>query len=327
MPIVRVGLVGAGVIAQLAELPSLAAAEGVTIAGLVTQDARETADNLARWPIERGYDTVESMIADAGLDALIVLTPKQLHTPYVRAGLHAGLDVFCEKPLTTSLSEAEELAGLAERSEGLLMVGFNRRYAEVYQAAHEEFRQRRLRFVVAQKNRVGSEYRATLENGIHLLDLLRWFCGEAVSVTATAQADDPYREQGVTALIEFDTGVSAAVAMLRCTGEWDERLELYGDGTTVRVVAPDRVTVTRDGVSTVRDLRARANGWNDVKVSAGFAPAMEHFLHCIRTREQPLTDAREALRSQQLMHRVLEAAGLPTIDDDRAASADPAVHP
>lgn len=311
---IRVGLVGAGVIAQLAELPSLVAADGVTIAGLVTEDAVETAANLASWPIEEGYDSVETMIKRARLDALVVLTPKQLHTPYVRAGLEAGLDVFCEKPLTTSLSEAEELVELAESSPGLLMVGFNRRYAEVYQAARAEFQSRRLQFVVAQKNRVGSEYRATLENGIHLLDLLRWFCGEAVSVTATSRGTDPYREDGVTALIEFDSGVSATVAMLRCAGEWDESLELYGDETTVRVVAPDRVTVTRNGVSIVRDLRARANGWNDVKVSAGFAPAIEHFLHCVRTRETPLTDAREALRSQQLMQRVLEAAGLPTED-------------
>lgn len=311
----RVGLIGAGTIAQLAELPSLVAADGVTIAGLVTGDAEETATNLARWPIEQSYDTVEAMIEQGGLDALLVLTPKQLHTPYVRAGLEAGLDVFCEKPLTTSLSEAEELVELVDRSPGLLMVGFNRRFAEVYRAARAEFRSRRLQFVVAQKNRVGSEYRATLENGIHLLDLLRWFCGEAVRVTATAQAEDPYRESGLTALIEFDSGVSAAVAMLRCAGAWDERLELYGDQTTVRVVAPDFVTVIHDGVASVRDLRARANGWNDVKVSAGFAPAMDHFLHCVRTRETPLTDAREALKSQQLMQQLLVAAGLPTVDD------------
>lgn len=311
----RVGLVGAGTIAQIAELPALCGAPNVTIAGLVTQDDTETAANLGRWPIERGYDRVERMIDEAALDAIVVVTPKHAHAPYVRAGLLAGLDVYCEKPLTTSIEQAEELVALEQDSRGILMVGFNRRYSEVYRVAHEEFRDRKLQFVVAQKNRVGSEYRATLENGIHLVDILRWFCGEAVDVAAASHAPDPFREDGVTALIRFDSGISAMVAILRCAGEWDERLELYGDATTVRVVAPDTVSTVHDGKTALLDLRPRANGWNDVAMSAGFGPAMDHFLHCVRTRETPLTNGREALKSQQLMQWILSEAGLPIGDD------------
>lgn len=313
----RVGLVGAGVIGQLAHLPVLARRPDVRMAGLVTADDQLTEDNLRRWPIEAGYGSLTAMISKGNLDAVLVLTPKHLHAPFVLEALEAGLDVFSEKPLASTLAEAEQLVAAADRARGLLMVGFNRRYAEVYRTARAAFGNNRPRFVVGQKHRVGSEYRATLENGIHMTDLLRWFCGEAVDVQAHSWAPDPYREEGTAALIHFDSGSTAVFAAARCAGEWDERLDAYGDFSTVRVVAPDQVTVVREGVSSVTEMRPRAAGWADITETAGFAPCLDHFLHCVRSRTAPLTTAAEAYRSQELMEAVLAAARLPT--EDRAA--------
>jgi virulence factor len=312
----RVGLIGAGGIAQIAQLPALGAAEGVTIAGVVTASDEETRRNLARWPIERGYATAEEMIEHAGLDAVFVLTRKHMHTPFVKLALDASLDVFCEKPLATSVAEAQEVAAAAAASSQIVMVGFNRRYAEVYRHAHDRFAERPPRFVVAQKSRRGSEYRATLENGIHMVDLLRWFCGEAIDVVAMSSGDDRYQEDGACALIRFDSGAVATFAAVRTAGEWDERLEAYGDFTTVRVIAPDTSSISQDGVTTTIEQRPRANGWVDVTTSAGFGPAVDHFLDCVRSRRQPLTNAWEAWQSQALMDRILSAAGLPIIDQD-----------
>lgn len=311
---VRVGLVGAGAIAQIAELPALSAAPGVTIAGLVTERADSVGANLDRWPIERGYNSLEEMIDRARLDAVFVLTPKHRHTPFVEQGLRAGLDVFSEKPLATSLPEARRMAELSDQTGQLLMVGFNRRYAEVYRIAHEQHQHVKPRFAVAQKNRPGSEYRATLENAIHMVDLLRWFCGEPVTVTGHSDFTDPYREEGAAALIQFDSGATGVLVAARCAGEWDERLDLYGGLSSVRVVAPDTVAISRDGTTTVTEMRPRAMGWADVTTTAGFAPAVDHFLKSVRTRTSPLTDGHEAVKTQELMEQILVATGLP-IDD------------
>jgi virulence factor len=310
----RVGLIGAGQIAQIAQLPALSRAEKVTVAGLVTASEEETRVNLARWPIERGYATAEEMIQHAGLDAVFVLTRKHLHTPFVKLALDASLDVFCEKPLATTVAEAQEVAEAAAASSQIVMVGFNRRHAEVYRHAHDRFAERPPQFVTAQKSRRGSEYRATLENGIHMVDLLRWFCGEAVDVVAMSSGNQRYQEDGVCALLRFDSGAIATFAAVRTAGEWDERFEAYGDLTTARVVAPDTSSITHDGVTTTIEQRPRANGWVDVTTSAGFGPAVDHFLDCVRSRRQPLTNAWEAWQSQALMDRILVAAGLPTVD-------------
>lgn len=312
--VIRVGLVGAGSIAQIAELPGLSAENGVEIAGVVTAHAETAARNLKRWPIERAYDSAEEMIAAANLDALFILTPKKIHTPFIKQGLQAGLDIFTEKPLTTVLSEAQEVVDMAAEAGKILMVGFNRRYAEVYVRARAEFGDQHPQFVVAQKNRPGSEYRATLENAIHMIDLLRWFCGEAEEITAQAIAPDPYAEDGTMALIRFHTGSIGALVAARSAGEWDERLDAYGGLQSVRVVAPDSVAVSSEGQTTFTEMRPRANGWAEVNRTMGFGPEVSHFIDCVRHRRQPRTPGSDALRTQMLVDEILRAAGLPLED-------------
>lgn len=313
---IRVGLVGAGNIAQVAELPALAAEPGVTIAGMVTQSEESARHNLARWPVERAYGSIEEMIAEARLDALFVLTPKYIHTPFVELGLTSGLDVFCEKPLSTSLKEARYVADLSDQTGQLLMVAFNRRYSEVYRLARQHFGDGHPQFCVAQKNRSGSEYRATLENAIHMIDLLRWFCGEPEQVTAHTIAPDSYQEDGTMALIRFNTGSIGTLVASRTAGEWDERLDAYGGLTSVRVTAPDTVAISQGGETRLVEMRPRAFGWAQATVTMGFAPEVSHFVECVRERRRPLTDGHEAVRTQELVEEILKQAGLPL--EDRA---------
>jgi virulence factor len=191
---IRVGLVGAGNIAQVAQLPVLAGLEFVRLVG-VTTSRRESAEwNVRRWPIERAYPDVEAMLESARLDCLFVLTPRREHQVAAQLAIEAGVDVFCEKPLAQTSDDALRLAEQADRAGRVLMVNLCRRYGPMYRVAREAFAAGEVRFCVAQKNRAGSEYRATLENAIHMIDLLRWFCGEAVEVTAHAIAADPWQE-------------------------------------------------------------------------------------------------------------------------------------
>jgi virulence factor len=194
------------------------------------------------------------------------------------------------------------------------MVGYCRRYAETYVRAKQEFAAAGPLFAVAQKNRPGSEYRATLQNAIHMIDLLRWFCGEPVTVNAQASASDPYAEDGTAALIRFDTSSVGVLMAARCAGEWDERLDLYGGGTSVRVVAPDSTRISRNGESTLVELQPRAYGSASVLKTNGFGPEVDHFIECIRERKRPLTDGWESVRTQALAEEILRAAGLPTED-------------
>ncbi|MDI2034198.1 Gfo/Idh/MocA family protein [Paenarthrobacter nitroguajacolicus] len=308
----RVGVIGAGNIATIAQLPTLVQRDDVELAALVSR--REDPSSLVRrWGFNAAYKTVEEMLAAQELDAVFVLTPRSEHAHAVELCLKRDVDVFCEKPLAPATQEAEHLADLADERGRILMVDFNRRYAPVYTAGREAFGDKGATFCVAQKNRPGSEYRATFENAIHMVDLLRWYCGgEPVHVAAHAAGEDPWEEDGLAATIRFSTGNTGVLMAARTAGAWNEKLDAYGDGKTVEVRAPETVSTTINGVTTSRELSAEAYGWATATDTLGFSTAVHHFLDRVADRAQPLTSGREAVRTQRLLDQILAAAGLPT---------------
>lgn len=309
---IRVGVVGAGNIASIAQLPTLVRREDVELAALVSR-RDDPAPLVRRWGFTTAYRTVEDMIADQALDAVFVLTPRSEHARAVELALTRGIDVFCEKPLAPTVDEAERLADLADAHSRILMVDFNRRYAPVYAAGREVFGETGASFCVAQKNRPGSEYRATFENAIHMVDLLRWYCGgEPVEVAAHKAGDDRWEEDGTAALIRFDSGSTGVLMAARTAGAWSEKLDAYGLGRSAEVVAPETVTVTVDGTGTTRSMSTEAFGWATATDTLGFSAAVHHFLDRIVDRRPPLTSGREAVATQRLLDRILEAADLPT---------------
>lgn len=308
----RVGVIGAGNIATIAQLPTLVQRDDVELAALVSR--REDPSSLVRrWGFNAAYKTVEEMLAAQELDAVFVLTPRSEHAHAVELCLNRDVDVFCEKPLAPATDEAEHLADLADERGRILMVDFNRRYAPVYTAGREAFGDKGATFCVAQKNRPGSEYRATFENAIHMVDLLRWYCGgEPEHVAAHAAGEDPWEEDGIAATIRFSTGNTGVLMAARTAGAWNEKLDAYGDGKTVEVRAPESVSTTINGVTTSRELSAEAYGWATATDTLGFSAAVHHFLDRMADRAQPLTSGREAVRTQRLLDQILAAAGLPT---------------
>jgi predicted dehydrogenase len=60
-----------------------------------------------------------------GIEAVSIVTPNHLHAPIARAFLNAGIHVICDKPLTTSVKEAEDLVGLVEKSGKLFVLTHN----------------------------------------------------------------------------------------------------------------------------------------------------------------------------------------------------------
>ena len=312
----RVGIVGAGNIAAIAQLPTLVKRDDVELAALVSRRA-DPGPLMRRWGFPAAYPTVEDMLSAQDLDAVFVLTPRSEHADAVDACLHRDIDVFCEKPLASSSDEAERLADLADQHERILMVDFNRRYAPVYVAGRETFGPAGATFCVAQKNRPGSEYRATFENAIHMVDLLRWYCGgEPVEVAAHTAGDDPWQEDGTAGLVRFSSGNTGVLMAARTAGAWNEKLDAYGAGRSAEVRAPESVTITIDGVTTSRNLSAEAYGWATATETLGFAQAVHHFLDRIADRQPALTSGREAVATQRLLDQILAAAGLPTAEQE-----------
>ncbi len=310
----RVAVIGAGSIAKVAQLPSLAAATGaghVKVTGVVTRNPENAKQTALQFEGCRSFGSLEELLLEDPPEAAFVLTPKDTHAEIATRLLEARVDVFCEKPLATTLSDARRLVELAEKQDRILMVGFNRRYAPVYLRAKEAFAKQTPLVCIAQKNRPQTEYRATLENAIHMVDLMRWYCGEVIEIHAAAQFTDPYYETTALAQLRFDSGALGVLVAHRQSGQWTERLELNGGGCTVMVNAPDSVTVVSSDAETVVNMTPLAMGWAEVRHKMGFQGEVDHFLECVRTRQTPRTSGADALLTHELMDQILRQAGLP----------------
>jgi len=309
----KVGVIGVGAIAQIAHLPVLAAREDVELTGLLAGHIENARRAQQRYAAKNAVATLEELI-DLNLDCVFVLSPKSFHPAQVMPLLAAGIDVFCEKPLAMTLKEADEMSNAAAKSGKKLMVGFNRRFAPVYQKAKATYGDLSPDVVIAQKNRPASEYRATLENAIHMVDLMRYLCGECTDVSAVAKFDDPYYETLVTAQLRFENGTVGVLVADRSSGQWVETLELHGHNRSVYVNSPDSVTVVDAQEAHTTTMTPLAMGWARVEDKLGFHPAIDHFFQCLKTGEMPLTNAEDAFKTHELMHRILKCAGLPALD-------------
>jgi GFO/IDH/MocA oxidoreductase family protein len=125
---VRLALVGCGRIAQVAHLPAVGKAEGVELVA-VSDPVGEVARSVARrYGLSAAYTNQGSVWADASVEAVIITAPDRFHHGLTADALGAGRHVLVEKPLASTVQEAEDLVGLVDRTGLTLQVGAMRRH-------------------------------------------------------------------------------------------------------------------------------------------------------------------------------------------------------
>lgn len=132
---IRLGMVGGGNDAFIGAVHRIAAridGEYSLIAGALSstpEKARASGAALGLDP-ERTYDDFETMAVleaarDDGIEAVAIVTPNHMHAPAARAFLKQGINVICDKPLTATLKDAQELVKTAEASDALFILTHN----------------------------------------------------------------------------------------------------------------------------------------------------------------------------------------------------------
>ena len=144
-------------------------------------------------------------VQDPDIDFVVVSTPNHLLCPIACAALKAGKHVLTEKPMGRNLKEAESMRKAAKSARRKLKVGFNHRYHPALAKAHDAVSSGRIggilniRAVYGHGGRAGyeKEWRGNpslagggelTDQGIHLIDLMQWFCGRAVQVSCFLQS-------------------------------------------------------------------------------------------------------------------------------------------
>ena len=167
----------------------------VVIASLHQEHAQEIASKM---DCEASNDW-RSAVTRCDVDAVLVCTPPHVHAEIGIAAMRAGKHVLCEKPMTRTITEAEQLVRVAQETGVTLKCGFNHRHHPAIWEAKRLLDQGSIgkplfaRCVYGICGRPGyeNEWRADpaqaaggqfIEQGTHAIDLFRWFLGEIAEV-------------------------------------------------------------------------------------------------------------------------------------------------
>jgi len=164
---------------------------------VAVSDVNETAVATlgAELGISKRYTRYQDLITDDEVDAVVIVSPTSTHKEIVFEAAKHDKPTFCEKPLSISLPEAQEMLRIVEETGVFFQMGFMRRFDKGYVAAKHKIDQGDIGTPVVFKSSSRDPYRPSLEYldpvhsgglfidcGIHDLDLARWFMGEIASV-------------------------------------------------------------------------------------------------------------------------------------------------
>jgi UDP-2-acetamido-3-amino-2,3-dideoxy-glucuronate N-acetyltransferase len=252
----------------------------------------------------------ETVLADPDVDAVAIVSPAAMHGDHVRRALSAGKHVFVEKPLALNNFEGHALVKLARERGRILMVGHLLRYHPMVEALIDHARSGRLGEIKhIYSRRFGLGKIRTEEDVIwsfapHDISIILALLGETpnyVSAEATCIVTQNIADianihlgfpSGVTARIsvswlnpvkEQKTVVIGSLqhAVFDDTLEWDRKLQLYGHRIDTSAEAPS--------VSKAEPVSTK------LPHSEPLREELAHFLACVATGRQPLTDGTEAL--------------------------------
>lgn len=302
---VRVAVIGCGGIAREIYLPLLDASRDARICACV--DASEDARGMLCERYPKAFVLADATELDPeACDCALVLTPVRegldAHYQPVLALMQAGVPTLCEKPLSAELSRAQAMVEAAERADTLLMMSVNRRFAPVYRRAFEHFEGHELALCIAEKSGSGGIFREITTNSLHVLDAMRWLCGDVAHLAGWMHSEGE-TDLRASVSMQFEGGALGSFLMSRQAGRWIERLVLHGEGRTAIVDAPREVELVTAG-DRVRWSPDQCCWQLSEAQRWGFAAQLEHFFACVRGEEQPHVSARDALESHRLAERI-----------------------
>ena len=265
---VRVALVGCGTAAARLHLPGYRAggdAEVVAFASRTRASAERVRDD---WGGGEVVDDWRIAVTRDDVDAVDVCVPNALHTEVALEALKAGKHVLVEKPMTTTLADADALIAASEAAGRRLMVAHEMRFAPVARTMQRLLRDgeiggvRRIRAALGHPGPESWSADATwfrdatvagggalMDLGVHLMDAVAWLGDSAVAeiAGATLTGDDALDEQA-DVVLRLDSGVPVSVhASWQVAAGRETMVRVDGDTGSLHITAEAGLQLLRPG--------------------------------------------------------------------------------
>jgi len=293
---VRMGVLGAGNFAGAVLLPAMRTVRDIELVGIASAGGLHAQHAAQRFGFAYAISDEDAILNDERINTIAILTRHGEHARHAIAALKAGKHVFVEKPLAVDEKQLQSVLRALRRSETLLTVGFNRRFAPLAVRLAD--------FLDGRSEPLFMHYRVNagyiplnhwvhdpeqgggriVGEGCHFIDFLTFLAGAApIKVQAAGLPDDGrYREDNLTMTFTFPDG-SVGVVDYLANGDKSfakERVEVFCGG---------RVAVLDDfrALETIRDGRRKA--WKNIwKQDKGHTAEMRALAAAVASGQPPI---------------------------------------
>lgn len=267
-----------------------------------------------------GYTDWRALLEAEKPDLVSICTPPFLHPEMAGECLRRGIHVMCEKPMAADVAGAEQMAAAAEASDALLMIAYCHRFHGPAMKLKELidrgilgkpifFRGAFCGLANMEGNHRGVMAQAgggaLMDNGSHAADLYQYFLGRFANVSCRAGTLLQDMETDDVAVMLFEGEVG-------CFGEVLVGYSMPPQFNEWRIAGEQGVLSLEDyGSGPVRFWSRETGEWTDYECDNSqtrFQRQFAHFAECIRTGQQPRSNAQTALHTQRAIGAAYEAA-------------------
>lgn len=313
---VRLGMIGCGAIAEIYHLPALEkihSAVGNTVLADPNRDRLTAmADKFSVAHCVEDYRELEGKV-----DGVIVATPPSSHYAICKWFLERGIDVLCEKPLTESLEQAEDLVRIADQSNAHLAVNQTRRFFPTYQKIRELLDDRVLGDLQSIVYHDGTQFDwpaaspfhfspgakgAWSDTGVHLLDTICYWLGATPQLVQSLNDSHGGPEAVATVrLRQQECDIEIKVSRL---GRLMNGFRIVGSLGSIEAPAEEFSEVRvkfNNGRSKVYKCGSRKLNYVDFAT-----PLLENFVAVVRDKAQPAVSGQSTLGTIKLLEEAYE---------------------
>jgi len=325
---IGIAIIGCGAVAEKMHLREYAQVEGAGVVACV-DIVEEKAQHLAE--LAGGADVFTDYLDVLALDdvqAVDICLPNYLHAPVAMAAAAAGKHVLCEKPMATSVADAQAMIGAAEKAGVTLMVRQSTRFAPPYSRIKEVVdsgvlgKINSLRGVHCHAgperwtpnyswffNQDTSGGGASLDMGIHICDYILWLAGkDVVEVTGFVGTLEKEIEvdDNIMALMRFDDGTFASFqASWSVKPIGDSSLTIHGEKGVLRL-RPDPehpIALELQTEEGFPDLQ-----YPEISVPGPWGTACGHFVECLVQGKTPMVTGDDGMRALDVVLAAVESS-------------------
>jgi predicted dehydrogenase len=262
--LVNFGVIGAGGIARRKTIPGMLQSKRCRLVAVM--DPVNIDEIAAAVGGPKAYATERELLADPGVQAVYIASPAFCHRQHIIMAAEAGKHILCEKPLTTTLAEAEESVAVCCQNGVFLQEGYMMKFHGAHVKIKQLIDQGRLGKIVSLRAQLSCWYPkmagawrqdpqrsgggALIDMATHLYDLLEFFAGPIHRVAAmTSRLVQNYEsEDASTTLLEFQSGAHGTVDCFYCIPDEASRTRLEIYGSQGSILAEGTIGQSRGGV-------------------------------------------------------------------------------